>query len=59
MAVEEHPHFEAWRDAYRDFIAALERLNSEIKKGDRGLIDAAKLDLQRATEKYDAIRDRL
>lgn len=59
MAVEDHPLYEAWSEAYRDFLSALNQLDTELKKGGGGLIEAAKLDLKKATEKYDAIRDQL
>lgn len=59
MSIDDHPLYEQWNNAFRKLQAAHDHLRSELKKGDRGLVDAAKLDLDKAQEAYNAISAQL
>ncbi|WP_105437504.1 hypothetical protein [Neorhizobium sp. T25_13] len=59
MPMQEHPLWEEFSSAYDRLTEAHRRLEAEVHKGDRGLLDAAKLDMKKAQEAYDEVCNRL
>lgn len=59
MAVEDHPHYRDWRDAFDHLKEADDRLAREIARGANGNVELAKKDLERALQAYDKITDLL
>ncbi|MEY9197422.1 hypothetical protein [Sinorhizobium sp. CCBAU 05631] len=59
MAVEDHPRFEEWDRAFQKLQDAHDHVSREVQKGNRGLVEAAKLDFKKAQQEYHAISDQL
>jgi enoyl-CoA hydratase/carnithine racemase len=59
MSDEKHPLIEEFSDAHDHLLEAMNRLAAEVRKGERGLVKAAKLDLDKAQDAYNEVCDRL
>lgn len=59
MHIDEHPLQEESSAAYDHWMEAHRRLEAEMRKGDKGLLEAAKLDMKKAQEVYDDVCSRL
>ncbi|MDW9899133.1 hypothetical protein GOB10_25850 [Sinorhizobium meliloti] len=59
MAIEDHPHYRDWSDAFHHLQEAHDHLRSEIARGANGSVELAKKDLERALQAYDKITDLL